>query len=89
MEVSRRSLHQALVGRRALKAAIYPEGLCEATCRGFKREIRRSKMNVRVLTTVIPTDKIGTLHTKRTGDLSVLQTRYGLGRLDRSNFGSS
>ena len=53
-------LHQALVGRRAHKAAIYPEGLCEAICRGLKREIWRSKMNVRVLTTVISTDKIGT-----------------------------
>ena len=53
-------LHQALVGERARKAALYPEGLCEAICRGLKREIRRSKMNVKVLTTVISTDKIGT-----------------------------
>ena len=60
-------LHQALVGGRAHKAAIYPEGLCEAICRGLKREIRRSKMNVRVLTTVISTDKIGTDTSKNRG----------------------
>ena len=53
-------LHQALVGERGRMAALYPEGLCEAICRGLQREIIRSKMNVRVLTTVISTDKIGT-----------------------------
>ena len=53
-------LHQALVGGRAHKSAIYSEGLCEAICRGLKREIRRSEMNVRVLKTVISKDKIGT-----------------------------
>ena len=75
-------LHQALVGGRAHKSAIYPEGLCEAICRGLKREIRRSKMNVRVLTTVNSTDKVGTdtskdrgiAHEEDGGDMSALHT---------------
>ena len=39
-------LYQASVGERAHKAAVYPDGLCEAICRGLKKAIQNECQGV-------------------------------------------
>ena len=51
--------HQHLVSGRAKKAAIYPEGLCRAICRGLVRQIEIEDCNVRKLMNLSTVDKAG------------------------------
>ena len=50
--------HQALMDGRAKGAAIYPRGLCEAVCRGVKKEKQRRVQQLRCLMTVTADTKI-------------------------------
>ena len=50
--------HQQLAGGRASKAAIYPEGLCGAICKGLMEVIRRSRDEVKRICVLKATDTV-------------------------------
>ena len=51
--------HQHLVNGRAEKAAVYPDGLCRAICRGLAKEIDIEKKKVRPILGLNSLDKVG------------------------------
>ena len=51
-------LRQPLVNGRAEKAAVYPEGLCRAICRGLIRQIEQEKGHIRQLMNLNATDVV-------------------------------
>ena len=51
--------HQHLVSGRAEKAAVYPDGLCRAICRGLVKQIDVERNPVRSLLNLSVVDKIG------------------------------
>ena len=50
--------HQQLVGGRAAKAAIYPEGLCRAICKGLMGEMKKSRDQVKRICVLKATDTV-------------------------------
>jgi hypothetical protein len=51
--------HGHLTGKRAQEAAIYPEGLCKAICRGLLKEKHNGMMKVKPLMSIRHTDSVG------------------------------
>ena len=51
--------HQHLIGGRAEKAAVYPEGLCRATCKGVVRQIEFERSGTRSLLSLNVVGKAG------------------------------
>ena len=50
--------HQPHVSGRAEGAAVYPEGLCRAICRGLVRQIELERDQVRTLLSLSVVDKV-------------------------------
>jgi len=51
--------HGHLMGKRAQEAAIYPEALCKAICRGLLKEMRNSTLKVKPLMSIRHYDNVG------------------------------
>ena len=51
--------HQHLVNGRAEKAAVYPDGLCRAICRGLSKEIDIEKRKIKPILGLSALDRVG------------------------------
>ena len=50
--------HQHLVSGRAQEAAVYPDGLCRAICRGLIRQIENERNHLRAMLRLCALDKV-------------------------------
>ena len=51
--------HQHLINGRAEKAAVYPDGLCRAICRGLLKEIDMEQRKIKPILGLSALDKVG------------------------------